>query len=174
VAVWLACVLGWGLAAVATGHPARQAQAAPPLDRLLPLSAAGTVCARAVVPAAGLVLVCGLTGVLLAVAGGGTATALLCLATAPVWAAAALRAAYRPDIDWSGEVLATPVGPVPVGVGATLLNGVDAGVVGSLPLGAALLTGERTAGFAVAQLVWSLALGAGAVALLARGRRMGR
>ncbi len=56
---------------------------------------------------------------------------------APAWAAASLRGATRPDPDGSGPVVSTPMGVLPAGVGATLLQGVDVGVAGSLPLLAA-------------------------------------
>ncbi|MGY1602128.1 DUF6297 family protein [Geodermatophilus sp. SYSU D00815] len=168
VAVWTACVLGWSLAAVAAGRAGREAQAAPELDRLLPLSAAEAVRARAVVPLVLGTLVCGCTGLLLGVGTGGLgAWTLFGLASAPVWAAAALRGAYRPELDWAGPVMATPVGPVPVGVGATLVQGVDVGLVGSLPLLLALLQGVPAPALVAGQLGWSLLLAAGALALLA-------
>ena len=78
--VWAGCVVGWLLAASAAGAPARAAQAAPAIDRLLPLSTAEVVRARFAVPLAVLVVVCGATGVLLGlgtgVDGGWTAVAL--------------------------------------------------------------------------------------------------
>jgi hypothetical protein len=64
--------------------------------------------------------------------------------------------------------MATPFGPTPVGVGATLVQGLDLGVVVSLPLLVALLRGAPTPGLVVGQLAWSLALGAGALAWLTR------
>lgn len=167
--VWAGCVVGWLLAGSAAGAPARAAQAAPAIDRLLPLSTTEVVRARFAVPLAVLVAVCGATGVLLGLGigavGGWTAVALAC---APAWAAAALRAAYRPDLDWSGELLATPVGPVPVGVLRTLVQGVDVGVVGSLPLVLAFLHGRPTAGVIAAQLGWAVVLAAAALGALAR------
>jgi hypothetical protein len=171
--VWAGCVAGWLLAAVAAGAPARAAQAAPALDRLLPLSTAEVVRARLAVPLAVAVAVCGATGVLLGLGSGATGGwTVLALACAPGWAAAALRGAYRPDLDWSGELLATPVGPVPVGVARTLVQGVDVGLVGSLPLAVALLHGRPTAGVIAAQLCWSAVLAVAALAALAR--RLGR
>jgi len=171
--IWAGCVAGWLLAGSAAGAPARAAQAAPAIDRLLPLSTAEVVRARFAVPLAVLVAVCGATGSLLGLGtgavGGWTAVAL---AGAPAWAAAALRGAYRPDLDWSGELLATPVGPVPVGVLATLVQGVDVGVVGSLPLVLAFLHGRPTAGVIAAQLGWAALLAAAALGALAR--RLGK
>ncbi|RBY77243.1 hypothetical protein DQ238_15210 [Geodermatophilus sp. TF02-6] len=169
LAVWCACLLGWALAAAAAGRPGREAQAAPVLDRLLPLSAARVVLARACVPLLLTTAVCGLTGLLLGIGTGRAVDwAALGLATAPVWAAGALRAAYRPDPDWAGPVVSTPMGILPAGVGATLVQGVDLGVVGSLPLLLALLHGEPAAVLVAVQLGWSFALAVGALVHLAR------
>ncbi|MGR7024011.1 DUF6297 family protein [Geodermatophilus sp. URMC 62] len=169
LAVWTACVAGWALAAVAAGHPARQAQTAPALDRLLPLSTAGVTVARAVVPFALLTAVTALTGLLIGVASHAPALVTgLCAATAPAWAAASLRGAFRAEIDWSGPVVATPMGVVPTGVGATLVQGVDVGLVGSLPLAVALVSGGPTPFLLAVQLAWSALLCAGALALVAR------
>jgi Family of unknown function (DUF6297) len=171
-AVWLGFVLGGALAATAAGHPARQAQAAPVLDRLLPLSPVEVARARMVLPLVLTTVVCGAAGTLVALGSGTVAWALLVLGTAPTWAAAAVRGAYRPELDWSGQVMATPMGPVPVGAGATLVNGPDVGVVGTLPLLVALLGAGPTPGLVVFQLLWSAGLAAGAVALT--GRRLSR
>jgi hypothetical protein len=170
VAVWAGLVLGWLAAAVAVGHPARYAQAHPALDRLLPLSSVGVLTARCITPGLFLVLVCGVGGLLIgAGTGGAPAWAVLALATVPSWTAAALRGALRPELDWSGPVMSTPMGVVPVGVGATLLNGIDVGVVGALPLGVAVLRGTPPSTTAIGvQLVWSAGLAAGALALAAR------
>jgi hypothetical protein len=167
--VWAGCVVGWALAAVAAGHPGREAQAAPELDRLLPLGAPQVLRARAIVPGALTAIVCGATGLLVGLGSGAVVLwALLGLAAAPGWAAASLRGAYRPEPDWAGPVMATPFGPAPVGVGATLVQGLDVGIVSSLPLLIVLLRGAPTPGLVVAQLVWSVALGIGALAWLTR------
>ena len=170
VVVWAGLVLGWLAAAVAVGHPARSAQARPSLDRLFPLSARGLLAARAVTPAVLLALVCGLSGALVGLgAGAATAWAALALAAVPSWTAATLRGAYRPELDWSGPVMSTPMGVLPVGVGATLINGVDVGVLGALPLGWVLLSGRPPSAVAVAvQLGWSTLLAAGSFALATR------
>ncbi|WP_448608855.1 DUF6297 family protein [Geodermatophilus sp. URMC 60] len=171
--VWVGCLVGWGLAATAAGRAAREAHGAPELDRLFALSAAGVVRSRAVVPLVVTALVCTLSGLLLGVGTGQVGTwALLGLAVAPAWAAAALRGATRPDPDWSGPVVSTPMGVLPAGVGATLVQGVDVGVVGSLPLLVALTTGGPTLLLAAVQAGWSLLL-AGAV-LAHRARRRSR
>jgi hypothetical protein len=170
VVVWAGLVLGWLAAAVALGHPARSAQARPALDRLFPLSARDLLAARAVTPAVLLALVCGLSGALVGLgAGAAAAWAALALATVPSWTAATLRGAYRPELDWSGPVMSTPMGVLPVGVGATLLNGVDVGVLGALPIGGVLLSGSRPSPVVIAvQLGWSAVLAAGSFALATR------
>ncbi len=173
-AVWAGCLLGWGLAATAVGRPAREAQAAPELDRLFGLSAAAVVRSRVVLPLGVAVAVCTLSGLLLGVGTGAVGTwVLLGSAVAPAWAAAALRGACRPDPDWSGPVVSTPVGVLPAGVGATLVQGVDVGVVGSLPLLAALLLGGPTPLLVVVQAVWSLLLAAAVLVQLGRRRTAG-
>ena len=170
VVVWAGLVLGWLAAAVAVGSPARSAQAQPALDRLLPLSRAGLLAARSVTPALLLAVVCGGSGALVGLGSGAAAAwAALALAAVPSWTAATLRGAYRPELDWSGPVMSTPMGVVPVGVGATLLHGLDVGVLGALPIGAVLLSGSPPSAVAVAvQLGWSTVLAAGAFALATR------
>ena len=171
LAVWTGCVAGWALAAVAAGHAARQAQAAPVLDRLLPLSTAAVTVARAVVPLVLLAGVTTLTGLLIGVTSDSPALwAGLGAATAPAWAAAALRGAFRAEINWSGPVISTPMGVVPAGMGATLVQGIDIGIVASLPVAAALISGGPTPLLLAVQLLWSVLLCAGALALVVNRR----
>src|SRR5207245_1032772 len=133
-------LVGWLTAGVAVGLPARFAHAAPAIDRLLPLSSGRLVAARCVAPALLLTAVCGVSGLLVGVGSGhALAWAALALGAVPAWTAAALRGAYRPDLDWSGAVVATPAGVLPAGIGAALAQGVDVGVVGTLPLAVAVL-----------------------------------
>jgi Family of unknown function (DUF6297) len=173
-AVWAGCLLGWGLAATAAGRAAREAHGAPELDRLFALSAAAVVRSRAVVPLVATVLVCALSGLLLGVGTGLVGTwVLLGLAAAPAWAAASLRGATRPDPDWSGPVVSTPMGVLPAGVGATLVQGVDVGVAGSLPLLAALVTGGPTPLLVAVQAAWALLLAAAVLVQLGRRRSPG-
>ncbi|MCW2577559.1 MAG: conserved rane protein of unknown function [Modestobacter sp.] len=162
--VAVAVVLGWGIAATALGEPSRRATASPAADRTLPLDAAVVVRARAVLPLAVLVLICG-TSALLVGQGAGSALGWLALgvAAAPAWAGATVRAGYRPDLDWSGPVLASPMGAVPTGVSATLVRGPDVGVLGTVPVALALLLGAVPPVLIAVQLVWSLALLAFAV-----------
>jgi hypothetical protein len=170
LAVWAGLAVGWLSVAVATGHAARHAQAAPALDRLLPLSPAEVVAARSVAPTLLLVLACG-TGGLLIGAGSGSPLgwAALALATVPSWSAAALRGAYRPELDWSGPVVSTPMGVAPVGVGATLVQGLDVGLAGSAPLAVALVLGGPPSPALIGiALIWSVCLAGATFARLAR------
>jgi hypothetical protein len=162
--VAVAVVLGWGSAAVALGEPSRRAAAAPAADRSLPMAAEEVVRARALVPVVVLVVVCGLSALLV---GQGTGVPLgwlgLGAAAAPAWAGAAVRAGYRPDLDWSGPVLSSPMGAVPVGVSTTLVRGPDVGVLGTAPVALALLLGTVPPVLVAVQLGWSVALAAFAV-----------
>jgi hypothetical protein len=170
-AVLLACAGGWALAAVAAGSPARLAHVLPAIDRLLPLSATGVVVARAVVPLGLAGLVTASTGALLGIGSGAPVFwTAMCAATAPAWAAAAIRGALRPEVDWSGPVVSTPMGVLPAGVGAGFVQGADVGVLGSLPFAAALLLDATGPVLVAVQLLWAAALGAGALALVARRR----
>ncbi len=160
------------LAAVAAGASAREAQVAPGIDRLVPVDGARVTWVRAVVPLAVGAGTAGLGGLLVGLGSGSPAGwAALGLATAPVWAAAAVRGAHRPELDWAGPVVSTPMGAVPTGVAGTLLEGVDVAVLGTLPLAVVLLVGGPPGpGAVLAQLGWALAVGAGGLALTARRR----
>jgi hypothetical protein len=156
---------------VAAGHPGRQAESSPALDRLLPLSPGELMAARFVAPAAVLALVCGVSGTLIGVGSGEPMWIALALASVPAWAAAALRGAYRPEINWSGPVVSTPTGVLPAGVAATLVQGFDVALGGILPIGGALLLGASLSGrLAIGELIWSCLLAAAVVAHLARRR----
>ncbi len=165
-------VLGWLAAAVSVGHPARSAQVAPAIDRLLPLSPAGLVAARCAAPALALTLVCGAGGALLGVGSGHVVGwVVLALGAAPAWIAASLRGAYRPELDWSGVVVSTPMGVLPAGVGLTLVEGVDVGLLGSVPMiGAILLGGPPSATVIAVQWAWAVLLAGAALTALARRR----
>ena len=122
-------------------------------------------------PFALLAAVTTLTGLLIGATSGSPALwTCLCAAAAPAWAAAALRGAIRPEIDWSGPVVSTPMGVVPAGVVARLVQGVDVGLVGSVPVAAALVSGGPTVLLVAGQLLWAGLLFAGALGLLVRGR----
>ena len=163
-------MLGWLTAAIAAGHPARFAQATPALDRLLPLSSGQVVAARAATPALVLAPVCGLTGLLVGLGSADpVAWAALALGAAPAWTAAALRGAYRPDLDWSGPVVSTPMGVLPAGVGATLVQGVDVGLAGTVPILVVVLVGAAPSPAVIGvQFLWAGCLAGGALLHLAR------
>ncbi|MCZ2827312.1 DUF6297 family protein [Modestobacter sp. VKM Ac-2986] len=162
--VAVAVVLGWWTAATAVGEPSRRASSAPGADRSLPLAAEVVVRCRAVVPVAVLAVVLGVSALLVG-QGAGSPVAWLALgvAAAPAWAGAAVRAGYRPDLDWSGPVVSSPMGALPTGVGATLVRGPDVGVLGTVPVGLALLLGAVPWWLVAVQLGWSAALAAFAV-----------
>ncbi|WP_166534949.1 DUF6297 family protein [Blastococcus xanthinilyticus] len=169
-------VLGWLLAAVAVGHPSRQGHAMPALDRLLPLSPGRLVVARAVVPAVLLTVVCGCGGLLIGQSGDDLfAWTVLALGAVPAWTAAAVRGAYRPELDWGGPVVSTPMGIVPAGAGATLVQGVDVGLLGSAPILVALLVdGPPLAVLVAVQWGWATAVATAALTYLAhRGAAKG-
>jgi hypothetical protein len=165
-AVWGGLLLGWALAAVSVGHPARHASAAPGIDRLVPLSPAQVVAAHCAVPALALCLVSATSGVLIGAGGSALAWAGLALAAVPAWTAAAVRGGYRPELDWTGPVMSTPMGTLPTGVGATLVQGLDVGILGSVPAIVAVHLGGAPSWTMIAgQLLWALAVGAGGLAL---------
>jgi hypothetical protein len=62
---------------------------------------------------------------------------------------------------------------LPAGVGATLVQGVDVGVVGSLPLLAALVTGGPTPLLVAVQGAWALLLAVAVLVQLGRRRSPG-
>ncbi|WP_138735053.1 hypothetical protein [Modestobacter excelsi] len=115
-------------------------ETAPAADRSLPMAAEEGVRARVLVPVVVLAGVCGLPALLV---GQGTG--------------------YRPDLDWSGPVLSSPMGAVPVGVSATLVRGPDVGVLGTAPVALALLLGTVPPVLVAVQLGWAVVLAAFAV-----------
>jgi hypothetical protein len=153
--VAVAVVVGWSIAAVALGEPSRSAHSAPAADRSLPLGAKEIVRARAVVPAVALVVVCAVSA---GVAGLGWQWAALGAATAPAWAGAVVRGGYRPELDWSGPVLSSPMGAVPTSVTVTLVRGLDLGILGTVPLIIGLLLGDVPDLLLAVALGWSLLL----------------
>jgi hypothetical protein len=60
-------------------------------------------------------------------------------------------------------VVSSPIGPLPSGVGATLVRGPDLGILGTAPLAVGLLLGQAPPVLIAVQLGWSLALAALAV-----------
>ncbi|MBN9327758.1 MAG: hypothetical protein J0I87_12705, partial [Cellulomonas sp.] len=113
---------------------------APVLDRALPLAAKTVRRLRMVVPG-GVMLVWNL--VVFAGLGRWAADVpgwlALAVAGTPVWAAGAVRAAYRPAPDWNKPLVSTPMGALPTGVASVIARGPDVLVLGLLPTWIAVL-----------------------------------
>lgn len=158
--VLLAVLVGGSVAASATAEGARYGEMAPVLDRLLPLSARAVRRLRMAVPSLAM-LVWSL--VVFAVLGrwAGTVGDWLALGVAgtPVWAAAAVRAAYRPAPDWNKPLVSTPMGALPTGLLGVVARGPDLVVLCLVPTWVAILL--RSAGLGL--LVVQVALAAVAV-----------
>jgi len=135
VGVILAVLVSGYVGMLATGEGARRAEMAPIVDRLLPMSATAVRRARLIVPGAAMLL---WSAVAFAAVGRWEgevgAWLLLGVVSAPVWAGAALRAAYRPSPNWEGPLVATPMGALPGGVAAVLSRGPDVAVLGMVPV----------------------------------------
>jgi len=141
-----------GLRAAQLGaQGARAADLVRVRDALVPLGARAGRLTRTVVPAlaAAGCLVVGALPLVLA-AGDGRWLALAAL-TGVVQGAAAVRSAYRRPPDWSAPLLATPAGGIPTGAAAALRVGPDVALLGSVPLGVALLVGAPGWGAVLAQ-----------------------
>lgn len=139
-AAFLAPVLlvGGYVASLATAEGARRAEVAPVLDRLLPVGATVARRLRAVVPGAVMAVWSLVVFGSLALLRGDLSWLVLGLVATPVWAGAAVRAAYRPRPDWSGALVATPAGALPPGAAGVLARGPDATVLGMVPVIVAL------------------------------------
>lgn len=139
-AVLLGVLLAGTVAQSATAEGARRGEMAPVLDRALPLPARTVRRLRMVVPAAVM-----LVWNLVVFAGLGRWAAdvpawlALAVAGTPVWAAGAVRAAYRPAPDWTKPLVATPMGALPTGVASVIARGPDVLVLGLLPTWIAIL-----------------------------------
>jgi len=133
--VVIAVLLSGYVGMLATGEGARRAEMAPIVDRLLPLSAARVRRVRLVVPAVAMLVWS--VAAFAAVGrweGGVLPWVLLGVLSSPVWAGAALRAAYRPAPNWSGPLVATPMGALPGGVAGVLSRGPDVALLGMIPV----------------------------------------
>ncbi|CAL8972351.1 MAG: hypothetical protein BGO38_12915 [Cellulomonas sp. 73-145] len=139
-AVLLALLLSGMVAQSATAEGARRGEMAPVLDRALPLAAKTVRRLRMVVPG-GVMLVWNL--VVFAGLGRWAADVpgwlALAVAGTPVWAAGAVRAAYRPAPDWNKPLVSTPMGALPTGVASVIARGPDVLVLGLLPTWIAVL-----------------------------------
>ena len=157
IGVLFALLVAGSVAMSATGEGARRAEMAPILDRLLPLEAKTVRRLRMVVPAAAMAL----WSVVAFAAVGRWASDVpgwiaLGIASTPVWAAAAVRASYRPAPDWGGALVSTPMGALPTGVATVLARGPDLVILGLLPVWIAVLLRTVNAPLLYAQLVLSV------------------
>jgi hypothetical protein len=133
------------VAASATAEGARRAEMSPALDRLLPLDAKLARRLRLVVPVGAVllwsVIAFGSVGLW---SGAPLPWLVLGVAATPVWAAAAVRAAFRPAPNWGGPLVSTPMGALPGGVASVLARGPDVVVLGLVPTIVALVLGQVT------------------------------
>ncbi|RMI06826.1 hypothetical protein EBM89_15010 [Cellulomonas triticagri] len=120
---------------LATGEGSRRAEMSPAVDRVLPLSAQQVRRVRLVVPGVVMLLWSLVAfGAVGSWEGDPVGWLLLGVASAPVWGAAAVRAAFRPSPNWEGPLVATPMGALPGGVAAVLSRGPDVAVLGMIPV----------------------------------------
>lgn len=157
IGVLLALLVAGSVAMSATGEGARRAEMAPILDRLLPIDAKTVRRLRMVVPAAAMAL----WSVVAFAAVGRWASDVpgwiaLGLASTPVWAAAAVRASYRPAPDWGGALVSTPMGALPTGVATVLARGPDLVVLCLLPVWIGVLLRTVNPILLYAQIILSL------------------
>jgi hypothetical protein len=162
--VVLAVLISGYVAMLATSEGARRAEMSPVVDRLLPLSAQRVRRTRLIVPAAAMLV---WSVVAFAAIGRWEGDVLpwllLGVASSPVWAAAAVRAAYRPAPNWEGPLIATPAGALPGGVAAVLSRGPDVAVLGMVPVIISVVLGSVVPTVLVVQVaVAAVALAVGA------------
>lgn len=165
--VWL--LTGFWAASSAAGG-ARQADMAPVLDRLLPLSARDARLVRGVVPLLAAVVWAVPTFAVHASRTGETGWLLVAPAWALVVAAAAVRAAYRPAPRWTASTVSSPMGGVPPTGG--MFKGLDVALVGTLPTAVAAFLGGMPDALPNIQHLWALTVAA--VLAAASGRRRKR
>jgi hypothetical protein len=151
-----AFIISGYIATVATAEGARRAEMSPILDRLLPLSAKDVRKLRMIVP--GAVMLLWSLAAFWSVArleGGLGGWLVLGVLSTPVWAGAAVRSAYRASPDWSGPLVSTPAGALPVGVGGVLASGPDVVILGLVPVLIAIVLGVTTTPVLIAQVATS-------------------
>jgi hypothetical protein len=145
-------------AALATAEGARRAQVNPALDAVLPLDQHEVRRFRLVFPTVVMFFWALLETSLLAwrYEGGAFDWLLLGALVAPAWAAAAVRAAYRPLPDFSAPQIYTPMGGLPPGVSGIVTQGPDIALIGSVPLIVALILGHVPNPILLIQVILSL------------------
>lgn len=131
-------LLGAGYAAaLSSAEGPRRAEMAPVLDRSLPIEASSVRRARLLWPTAVTCLWSAVTIGLWASRNGLAIWPWLLLAVVagPVFAAGALRGAYRAPTDWSRPLLVNPYGPpIPPGLFSTFSRGPDIVVICLIPM----------------------------------------
>lgn len=166
----LLVVAGAWLAALATAQGARDAEAVPAVDALLPAGERTVRAWRLAVPVLAMLgwslPVFGALGAVHDDVAGWLGLGLL---AAPVWAGGAVRSAYRPPPDFSGPLIITPMGAYPSGLASIASTGPDVILLGAVPLAVALLTGSVGSVLLVLQVL-SAALAVGLAARPARPR----
>jgi hypothetical protein len=152
----IALVVAGSVAMTATGEGSRRAEMAPVLDRLLPLPAREVRRLRMVVPGV-VMLAWSLVafGAVGAWAGDLPSWLTLGVVSTPVWAGAAVRAAYRPAPNWGGPLVSTPMGALPTGVTMVLARGPDVVVLGLVPVLIAVALGHVPSAVVIAQVAVS-------------------
>lgn len=140
--VLVVLVVGY-VAMSATGEAARRAEMQPAVDRLLPLGDRTVRRLHMVVPGVAMLLwSMAAYAAVGAFWGGGLGRWLVLGAAAtPVWAAAAVRAAFRPAPNWGGPLVSSPMGALPGGVAGVVARGPDVAFLGHVPVVVALVTG---------------------------------
>ncbi|MBU4215633.1 MAG: hypothetical protein KJ792_13370 [Actinobacteria bacterium] len=155
--VLAAVMIAGYLAASATAEGARRAEMAPILDCLLPLAPTTVRRLRMAVPAVVMLMWSFVVFVALGRwAGDLPGWLAMGVASTPAWAAATVRAAYRPAPDWQKPLVATPMGALPTGVASVLARGPDVVVLGMLPLWIALVLRSVSPTLILAQVVTSV------------------
>jgi Family of unknown function (DUF6297) len=132
------------------------AEMVPALDASLPLSARGVRVARTVVPALAAAACVAAGLVPLAVATASPAWVALGALVGVGCGAGALRGMLRPEPDWSGPLLATPAGAVPVDAAAVARQGPDLLLLAAVPFAVAALLGVVTPALLLAQALVAL------------------
>ncbi|MCC2312989.1 DUF6297 family protein [Cellulomonas xiejunii] len=154
VGILVTVLLGGWMMSSASAEGSRWAEMAPVIDRLLPLGDRTVRRLRMVVP--GLVALVWSVVVFTAVGRWAGATQdwlLLGVSAAPVWAAAAVRAAYRPAPRWDKPLISTPAGALPMGVMQVIARGPDLVAFCLLPVWVAIAVGTVTTIMVIGQ-VW--------------------
>lgn len=136
-AALVALIVSGYAAALATAEGARRAEMAPVLDRVFAIPAQTVRRVRLIWPGVVMVLWTAVTvGVWAGLSGLGVVAWLpLAVVAGPVFAAGAVRGAYRKPADWSKPLVANPMGPpIPPGLFGAIAKGPDIVIICLIPL----------------------------------------